>query len=137
MQAGVMPPTTFGIFVVWYLGLPGSTRSGEKHRKKSSPTSSPLLSSIGSTSSSVVPGIGGGFQNDQHAGMEVLGDLLAGGHDVAHVRVFGLAQRRGHADVDGVELGDHGEIRGGAEFLPSTRGLVPLKEYPGRRIRRD
>ena len=48
--------------------------------------------------------IRGGFQNHQHPGVEVPGDLLAGRHDEAHVRVFGLAQRRGHADVDGVEF---------------------------------
>ena len=56
MQAGVVPPTTFGMFFVWNFGLPGSTRSGEKQRKKSFPTFSPDFSSIGSTSSSVVPG---------------------------------------------------------------------------------
>ena len=49
-------------------------------------------------------GIGGRFQNHQHAGMKIFRDLLAGVDDVAHVRIFGLAQRRRHADVDGVEL---------------------------------
>ncbi len=48
--------------------------------------------------------------------MEILRDFLAGGHDVAHVRIFGLAQRRGHADVDGVEIADGGKIGGGAKF---------------------
>ena len=41
-QRGVVPPTTFGVFLVWYFSLPGSTRSGEKQRKKSSPTLSPV-----------------------------------------------------------------------------------------------
>ena len=36
--------------------------------------------------------------------------------DVAHVRVFGLAQRRGHADVDGVEFLHGREIGGGTEL---------------------
>ena len=40
-QRGVVPPTTLGVFLVWYFSLPGSTRSGEKQRKKSSPTLSP------------------------------------------------------------------------------------------------
>ena len=50
------------------------------------------------------------------AGVEVPGHLLAGGDDVAHVRIFGFAQRGGDTDVDGVQL-EHGrEIGGGAEF---------------------
>ena len=48
--------------------------------------------------------IGGGFQNHQLAGPEVFRRLLAGGHDVTHVRIFGLAQGRGHRDVDGIEV---------------------------------
>ena len=32
VQAGVVPPTTFGMFLVWNFALPGSTRSGEKAR---------------------------------------------------------------------------------------------------------
>ncbi len=55
-QFGVMPPTTLGVLRVLYFGLPGSTRSGEKARKKSSPTLRPVLSSAGSISSRVVPG---------------------------------------------------------------------------------
>ena len=47
--------------------------------------------------------------------MEVLGDFLYGGHDVAHVRVFGLAQRRGNADVDRVQFAHHGEVGGRCE----------------------
>ena len=42
--------------------------------------------------------------------MKVLGDFLAGGDDIAHVRVFGFAQRRGDADVDRIQLGYGGEI---------------------------
>ena len=55
-HAGVMPPTIFGVFRVFHLALPGSTRSGEKARKKSSPTLSPVPSRAGSISSRVVPG---------------------------------------------------------------------------------
>ena len=43
--------------------------------------------------------------------MQVLGNLLGRGDDVRHVRVFGLAQRRRHADVDRVEIAQHGKIR--------------------------
>ena len=48
-QAGVIPPTTFGVFRVVQSSRPGSTRSGEKQMKTSSPTFSPDFSvSIGS-----------------------------------------------------------------------------------------
>ncbi len=56
VHAGVMPPTTLGMFKVWKVGLPGSTRSGENARKKSRPTFSPDSSSRGRMTSSVVPG---------------------------------------------------------------------------------
>ena len=55
-QAGVMPPITFGVLRVLKRSLPGSTRSGENARKKSSPTLRPVDSSAGSISSRVVPG---------------------------------------------------------------------------------
>jgi hypothetical protein len=41
VHAGVMPPSTLGVLRVCHCGLPGSTRSGLKQRKKSSPTCSP------------------------------------------------------------------------------------------------
>ena len=53
---GVTPPTTFGMFLVVYFSLPGSTRSGEKARKTSFPTLNPFPSTIGPRISSVVPG---------------------------------------------------------------------------------
>ena len=56
-QASVMPPTTLGVFLVVQSVRPGSTRSGEKATKMSSPMVKPLVSVIlGSTSSRVVPG---------------------------------------------------------------------------------
>ena len=55
-QAGVMPPITLGVLRVLKRSLPGSTRSGENARKKSSPTLRPVDSSAGSISSRVVPG---------------------------------------------------------------------------------
>jgi hypothetical protein len=56
VHAAVMPPTTFGVFFVWYTGLPGSTRSGLNARKTSCPTVYPSSSSVGWSSSRVVPG---------------------------------------------------------------------------------
>src|SRR5512137_1430658 len=56
-QALVMPPITLGVLSVVQSSRPGSTRSGEKQMKRSSPTFSPDLSvSMGSVSSRVVPG---------------------------------------------------------------------------------
>ena len=55
-QRGVVPPTTLGVFLVWNFSLPGSTRSGEKQRKKSSPTLSPDSCSFGRRISRVKPG---------------------------------------------------------------------------------
>ncbi len=47
--------------------------------------------------------------------MQVLGDGFHRRHDVRHVGVLGLAQRRRHADVDRVELGDRAVVAGGAQ----------------------
>src|SRR5256885_10352696 len=55
-HVSVIPPTTLGVFRVLQVGLPGSTRSGENARKKSSPTLRPEPASAGSISSRVVPG---------------------------------------------------------------------------------
>ncbi len=52
----MIPPTTFGTFFVVKSVRPGSTRSGENARKKSSPQTSPDDSSTGWISSRVVPG---------------------------------------------------------------------------------
>ena len=56
VHASVIPPTILGTFFVVHFSLPGSTRSGEKARLKSSPTLSPDASRRGSSSSLVVPG---------------------------------------------------------------------------------
>ena len=57
MQAGVRPPTTLGVLLVVKSVRPGSTRSGEKARWKSTPAVSPEPASrIGASSSRVVPG---------------------------------------------------------------------------------
>ena len=52
-----MPPTTFGVVFVVQSSRPGSTRSGDIARRKSSPAFSPEPSSrIGCRISRVVPG---------------------------------------------------------------------------------
>ena len=48
--------------------------------------------------------------------MEIFCDLLTGIDDVAHVGIFGLAQRRGDADIDGVHRCGSGEISGGFQL---------------------
>ena len=55
-QAGVRPPTTLGMSRSVYRALPGSMRSGEKARKKSSPAAIPRASKRGRSTSCVVPG---------------------------------------------------------------------------------
>ncbi len=61
-------------------------------------------------------GVGGGFENHQLAGVKVMGDFLTGADDEAHVRVLGFPERRGDADVDGVELEDGRKIGSGAQL---------------------
>ncbi len=51
-----MPPSTLGVLCVKYLGLPGSTRSGENARKKSSSGLRPACTNSGSSASRVKPG---------------------------------------------------------------------------------
>ena len=61
------------------------------------------------------PRIGGRLEHDQHARVQVRGDRLDRRHDERHVGILGLAQRRRHADVDRVELGDDAEVGGRAQ----------------------
>ena len=56
VQAGVIPPTTFGVLRRVKSVRPGSTRSGEKATLSPSPTRRPRCSSSGTSSSRVVPG---------------------------------------------------------------------------------
>ena len=48
--------------------------------------------------------------------MHVLRDRIGGGDDEAHVRIFGFAQRRRDANIDGVQFPDDGEVAGGAKL---------------------
>ena len=74
--------------------------------------------------------IGSGFEDHQLAGSKIFRGLLAGGHDEAHVRILGFAQRGGDGDVDGIELADRGEVRGGVKFS----GFYQRPEHIGRNI---
>ena len=55
-------------------------------------------------------GIGGRLQNDQLPGAQMRGHLLDRRDHVRQVGIAGLAQRRRHADVDGVDAGQGREI---------------------------
>ena len=110
-----MPPTTLGVFRVPYVGLPGSTRSGLKARKKSSPTVRPVLSSAGSRISRVVPGYVVLSRMIACPRRSAALDRLGRGDDVADVRVLELGERRRHADRDGVRLGQPRHVGGRAE----------------------
>src|SRR2546425_9497613 len=89
-------------------------RSGENARQKSSPTFSPLSSSIGSRSSRVVPGYV--VLSSTISWPERKPVLTARGlQDEGHVGIFGLVQGRRHADAAGVGLGQGGKLGGGGE----------------------
>jgi hypothetical protein len=62
-------------------------------------------------------------ENDQHAGMQVLGNGFDRGDHERHVGVLGLAQRRGDADVDRVEFRHGAVIGGGAQRAGADEGV--------------
>src|SRR5690606_28847239 len=74
-------------------------------------------------------GVRGTLQHDKLAGAAVLGDLICRRDDVAHVRVFGLAERCRHADADRVYIAQHAVIR--------RRGEQPRLDRAGDVVRRD
>ena len=56
------------------------------------------------------PRVGGRFQNDQHARMQIGRQQRRGIEDEAHVRVFGFAQRRRNADAHRIAFSEHRRI---------------------------
>ena len=80
--SGVMPPTTFGTFFVVHFALPGSTRSGENARKKSSPGHKPAALENRPDDFVRRTRVGRRLQDDELARPEVLGDHLDGRDDV-------------------------------------------------------
>ncbi len=67
-------------------------------------------------------GIGGGFQDDERALLQVRGEGAAGIEHVAEVRLAEVVERRGDAEDDGIHLGDAGEIGGGLEISGGEAG---------------
>ena len=67
VDSASMPPTTFGVLVMPWAGLPGSIRSGAKARKKSTPAFSPVASNCGRIDLAGRAGVGGAFEDDQLA----------------------------------------------------------------------
>ena len=71
-------------------------------------------------------GVGGGFEDDDHAGMHILCQFIGGGENEGHVRVAGLAERGGDADGDGIHFLQDGEICAGSELTGLHQGQQPL-----------
>jgi len=71
-------------------------------------------------------GVGGALQHDDHVAVHEGSQRLGGRVDEGHIRVFGLAQRRRHADQDGVHLAQGGVLSRGAQpAFPDERGQHP------------
>ena len=66
------------MFWVWKLRFPGSSRSGEKARKKPFPHSSPRASKRGQELLARRARVGGGLEDDQLPGPQAAGHLLGG-----------------------------------------------------------
>ena len=103
VQAGVWPPTTFGMFLVFHFALPGIDALGREGEEEvaagveAPPFEHRLHDLVGRAR------VRRGLEDDQHAGLQVRGDHLDRRDDVGQVGVLRLAQRRRHADVDRVE----------------------------------
>ena len=65
--------------------------------------------------------IGRRFENDEMARPQVRRDHFDGRDDVGQVGILGLAQRRRHADVDGVERADDRRRRSWPRACPAPR----------------
>ena len=88
-------------------GLPGSSRSGEKARWKSTPAFFPGTRFQDLAQLAVRgAGVGGGFQDDDRAVLDERGDGLAGFEHVAEIRFAEMVQRGRHAEDHRVRLGD-------------------------------
>ena len=95
-------PSEYSPSGIW--DCPGRPARAKSRGRSRARLSNPPVSSIGSTSSSVVPGIGGRFQDHEHSLVKIFGDLLAGRDDVAHVRIFGFPERSGDADIYSIKF---------------------------------
>ena len=74
------------------------------------------------------------IMNSDDGHVVVSRDLLARAHDEAHVGIFGFAQRRRHADVDGVQFGDRGKIAGRLQLAEEFREELHLVLFDQRQL---
>ena len=98
-------------------GLPGSSRSGLKARKKSRPGSRPAGAQDRQDDLAGGARVGRALQDDELAGPQPRGDRLGRVDDVGEVGLAGLGQRRRDADDDDVRL---------VEPIERSRGLEAL-----------
>ena len=114
-QSGVAPPTTFGTLRVWNVGV---ARIHALGRERQEDVAADLEAAALERRLHHLVGrarVGRGLEDDQHAGMEVRRDRLDRRDHEGEVRILGLAERRRHADVHGVERPQHGEVGGRRE----------------------
>ena len=91
-------------------GLFGSSRSGEKARKKSRSIARPGSFEGGNEDLFGRAGIRRGLEHDELPGPGRRRDLAGRGFDVGEVRLAVRRQRRRDADEDGVRFGEAGEV---------------------------
>ena len=96
-------------------GLPGSSRSGLKARKKSTPGFEPAGGEERQDDVAGRARIGGALEHDELAGPQPLGDGPGRVDDVGQVRLARVGQRRRDADDDGVGLVEPAEVDGRLE----------------------
>ncbi len=117
------PPTTFGMVAVSNWALPGSSRSGEKARKKSSPTRRPRASQPRQDDLVRGAGIGRALQAHELVAPQRRRHRVRRLLDESQVGIAMLGQRRGHADDDGIGLGQTSQVSGGLEAPRGEQGL--------------
>ena len=89
---------------MWNFGLPGSTRSGENARKKSSSALQPLRLEHRLHHFVGRPRIRRRLEDDQLAALERGRNRFHRLDDVGQIGILGLPQRRRDADVDDVHV---------------------------------
>ena len=116
-------------------GLPGSSRSGLKARKKSTPGFSPLRGEQRQDHLAGRARISGALEHHELAGPQPLGDGLGRVDDVGEVRLARIGQRSRNADDDDVGLIEPLEVDRGLELVVAhladgRGGDVPDVAFP-------
>ncbi len=112
---GPTPPTTFGMFAVVNCALPGIDALGREREEEVDVRLQPaglehrLHHFVGRAR------IGRRLEDDELPGLSVRRHRVDRLHDVGQVGILRLAQRRRHADVDGVHGAELGHVGGGAQ----------------------